>query len=115
MLNLLGNLAALPQLMRQAQQVGAKMQSAQAELAAAVFVGSSGDGVEVEFNGAQQCRGVRLTAEARAANDLEARIERAIDDGLGRIRARQAELMRLAAGDLPPEMHDMLRKFGGGG
>ncbi len=101
------NLGAL---MKQAQEMQARMQEAQATLAAIEVTGAAGGGlVQITLNGKGEARGVKIDpslmkpGEAEVLEDL---ITAALNDAKGKVEARAAEEMQKITGGLklPPGM-----------
>src|SRR3546814_15218182 len=101
----------LGQLMKQAQQMQAKMAEMQAHLAELSVAGSSGGGmVTVTLNGKGEMKGVKIDptllvpAEAEILEDL---LVAAHADAKGKAEASQAEAMRELTGglNLPPGLN----------
>lgn len=100
----------LGNLMKQAQEMQAKMQEMQDRLAAIEMVGSSGAGmVSVTLNGKGEMRGVKIdpslfnSEDAEVVEDL---IMAAFTDAKAKVEAHMAEEMAKVTGglNLPPGM-----------
>jgi nucleoid-associated protein EbfC len=98
-------------MMKQAQVMQAKMQDAQAKLAATEFLGQSGGGaVQITLTGKGEARKVQLDASVVNAADkemLEDLIVAAINDAKSKGDAAQAAEMKNALGglNLPPGLN----------
>lgn len=97
MLKGLSNLASLPGILKQAQEMSAKLQQAQTELAAKRVTGAAGGGlVEVDANGLGEVLAVRLDPNLVARQDREM-----LEDLLpAAINAAQAKAKQLHAESL---------------
>lgn len=119
MLKGLGNLANLGQMMKQAQEMGSKMQSIQEELKAKKVTGAAGGGmVEVEANGVGEVLAVRIDPTLREKADwemVEDLLPAAINAASQNAKLLHAEAMQDAAGGMDvPGLGDALAKFTGG-
>ena len=100
----------LGQMMKQAQQMQARMAELQAELANTEITGSSAGGmIEVTLTGKAEARKVKIDPSLAGADDvevLEDLIVAAINDAKTKVDARMAEKMSELAGglQLPPGM-----------
>ncbi len=100
----------LGQMMKQAQQMQAKMAELQEQLAAAEMTGVSGGGmVQVTMNGKGELRGVRIDpalADPKDIEVLEDLIVAAAQDAKSKVEAYVAEEMQKLTGglSLPPGM-----------
>ncbi|TWU00052.1 Nucleoid-associated protein YbaB [Botrimarina colliarenosi] len=114
----LGNLANLGDMMKQASQMGAKVQEVQERMKALRVTGEAGGGlVQVDMTGSQEVLAVRIDAglvernEREMVEDLTAA---AMNDALARAKQLHADAMQEITGGLNlPGMGDMLEKFGG--
>lgn len=119
MLKGLSNLANLGQMMKQAQEMGSKMQSIQEELKAKKVTGAAGGGmVEVEANGVGEVLAVRIDPTLREKADwemVEDLLPAAINAASQNAKLLHAEAMQDAAGGMDvPGLGDALAKFTGG-
>lgn len=117
MLKGLGNLAAL---MKQAQQIGGRMQGLSEELRQRRAIGSAGAGmVEVEVNGLGELLACRLDPSLLAGQDrelVEDLIVAATNQALAKARQLHAEAMRGLTGGMEiPGLDEALSKLTGGG
>lgn len=100
----------LGQMMKQAQELQAKMAALQEELAAEEVTGSSGGGlVQVTFNGKAEARAVRIDSsliDPAETDVLEDLVVAAINDAKAKVESRMAERMAELTGGLklPPGM-----------
>ncbi|MDA1050007.1 MAG: YbaB/EbfC family nucleoid-associated protein [Planctomycetota bacterium] len=111
----LGNMASM---LRQAQQMGGKMQEIAAQLKSKRVTGSAGGGmIEVEANGQGEVLKVKI--DPALAGDLEM-IEDLLPAALNQVAAKAKELhvemMQSVTGDLNlPGLDEAISKFTGGG
>lgn len=117
MLKGLGNLASL---MKQAQQIGGRMQSLGEELRAKRATGSAAGGmVEIEVNGLGEVLACRLDpglVEKRDREMMEDLITAAVNQALAKAKQLHAEAMKGMAGGLDlPGLDDAIAKLTGGG
>ena len=111
----LGDMASM---LRQAQQIGGKMQEVAAQLKSKRVTGSAGGGmIEVEANGHGEVLKVKI--DPSLGGDLEM-IEDLIPAAMNQVAAKAKELhmemMQSVTGDLNlPGLGDALSKFTGGG
>jgi DNA-binding YbaB/EbfC family protein len=113
----LSNLAGL---MKQAQEMGSKLQGLQAQLRERQVTGSAGGGlVEIDVNGAMEVQRCRIDPQLLISPDrelLEDLITSAVNQGVERARQMHADAMQEVTGNLPiPGLQDALAKFTGGG
>ncbi len=114
----LGNIAAL---MKEAQNMGPKMEAAAQKLQEERVSGTAGGGmVTVHANGAGQILSVDLDPQLIEKADMEMvkdLIPAAVNDALAKSAELKAAMMQEATGDLPipAGMNDMLKKMMGGG
>lgn len=107
MLKGLGNLANLGQIMKQAQEIGGKMQGIQAELKEARVTGAAGGGlVEVDANGLGEALAVRIDPSLMEKQDkelIEDLLPAAFNNAAAKAKEKHMEAMREATGglDLP--------------
>jgi DNA-binding YbaB/EbfC family protein len=101
----LGNLANLGSLMKQAQEMGGKMQAMQEELRGKRATGAAGGGlVEVEVNGLSEVLAVRIDPSLVAKGDremIEDLLPAAFNAAQQKARQLHAEAMQSIAGGLP--------------
>lgn len=94
----LGDLANLGAMLKQAQEMGNKMQEAQQQLKTKRVTGTAGAGmVEAEVNGASEVLSVRIDSDLFAKGDremIEDLIPAAINQALDKARELHAESMR---------------------
>jgi DNA-binding YbaB/EbfC family protein len=118
MLKGLGQLAQLPALLKQAQEMGGKLEQMQAELKAKRVTGSAGGGlVEVDCNGLGEAIAVRLDpalVERRDRELLEDLLPAAINAARQKSKELHAEMMQQLTGGmaLPGGLADMLGNLG---
>ena len=113
----LGNLANLPGLIKQAQEMGSKMQQLNAELKAKRVTGSAGGGlVEVDANGLGEALAVRIDPSLIAKQDrelLEDLLPAAINAAQQKAKELHAEQMQSLAGGMNiPGLSDALGGLG---
>jgi DNA-binding YbaB/EbfC family protein len=94
----LGDLANLGAMLKQAQEMGNKMQEAQQQLKTKRVTGTAGAGmVEAEVNGASEVLNVRIDPDLFAKGDremIEDLIPAAVNQALHKARELHAESMR---------------------
>ena len=117
MLKGLGNLANLPGLIKQAQEMGSKMQQLSAELKTKKVTGSAGGGlVEVDANGLGEALAVRIDPSLFAKQDrelLEDLLPAAINAAHQKAKELHAEQMQSLAGGMNiPGLSDALGGLG---
>lgn len=115
----LGNLANIGSLMKQAQEMGGRMQALQDELKTKRTTGNSGGGlVEVEVNGLGDALAVRIDAslfEKGEREMIEDLLPAAINAAQAKAKQLHAEAMKSLAGGLQiPGLSDALQQLGGG-
>lgn len=104
---MLGGLGNFAQLLKQAQQIGGKLQGASEELRARRVTGAAGAGmVEVDMNGLQEVLAVRIEPKLLADGDrelLEDLVKGATNDAVVKARQLHADAMKSLTGgmDLP--------------
>lgn len=113
----LGNLANLPGLIKQAQEMGSKMQQLNAELKAKRVTGSAGGGlIEVDANGLGEALAVRIDPSLIAKQDrelLEDLLPAAINAAQQKAKELHAESMQSLAGGMNiPGLSDALGGLG---
>lgn len=101
----LGNLANIGALVKQAQEMGGKMQAIQAELKTKKATGSSGGGlVEVDVNGLADVLAVRIDPTLVAKGDremIEDLLPTAINAAQAKAKQMHSEALQQLAGGLP--------------
>lgn len=112
----LGNLASL---MKQAQQMGGKLEGISAELKSRRATGQAGGGmVSVEVNGLQEVLGLKIDPKLLREEDrefLEDLLVGAINDALGKARAMHAESMQSLTGGIHlPGLQEAMASLTGG-
>lgn len=115
----LGNLANIGSLMKQAQEMGGRMQALQDELRTKRATGNSGGGlVEVEVNGLGDALAVRIDPslfEKGEREMIEDLLPAAINAAQAKAKQMHAEAMQSLAGGLQiPGLSDALQQLGGG-
>ena len=116
MFGALGNIASL---MKQARDMGPKMEALQAELQQRRVVGSAASNlVQIEMNGVQQVLGCKIDERLHAQNDrrqLELLIMDAINDATLKSKQAYAEAMKSLTGGMEiPGLDAALNKLTGG-
>lgn len=116
MFGALGNFATL---LKQAREMGSKMEGVQAELRGRRVFGAAGGGaVEIEMNGLQECLGVRLDPQqlaARNGTQLEHLLTAAINDAVTKAKVLHAESLKSLTGGLDvPGLNEAMEKLSGG-
>jgi nucleoid-associated protein EbfC len=114
----LGNLANLGALMKQAQEVGVKMQALQEELKSKRVTGTSGGGlVEVDANGLGEALAVRIDPSLVAKGEremIEDLLPAAFNAAQQKAKQLNAEAMRSLTGGIPvPGLQDALTQLTG--
>lgn len=101
----LGNLANLGSLMKQAQEMGSRMQAMQDELRTKRATGSAGGGlIEVDVNGLAEVLAVRIDPSLVEKGDremIEDLLPAAFNAAAQKARQMHAEAMQQIAGGLP--------------
>lgn len=115
----LSNLANLGEAMKQASQMGARIQEVQDRLRSMRVTGEAGGGlVQVDVTGANEVLAVRIDQGLVDRNErelIEDLASAAFGDALARVRQLQAEAMQEVTGGLNlPGVSDLLAKLGGG-
>ncbi len=115
----LGNLANLGEMMKQASQMGARVQEVQQRMKSQRVTGQGGGGmVEVDMTGAQELLAVRIDpglVERGEREMIEDLTVAAVNDASEKARRLHAEAMQEITGGLNlPGMGDMLANLGGG-
>jgi len=110
----LGNLASV---MRQAQEMGGKMQEVNDELKSKRVTGSAGGGmVEVEANGHGEVLRVKIDPSLQDLEMIESLVPAAVNQAAAKAKDLHVELMQSVTGDLNlPGLDEALAKFTGGG
>lgn len=113
----LSNLANLGAIFKQAQEMGARMQSLQNELKSRRVTGSAGAGlVTVEVNGVGEVLSCRIDESLDDREMLEDLLPSAVNDALAKSKELHAEAMRDITAELQlPGLDGMLAQFTGGG
>jgi DNA-binding YbaB/EbfC family protein len=116
----IGNLANFGALMKQAQEIGGKMQALQEELKVKRATGSAGGGlVEVEVNGLGDVLGVRIDPSLIAKGDgemIEDLLPAAINAAQRKAKQIYAEAMQALTGGIPlPGLQEALSQLTGDG
>ncbi len=114
----IGNLGNIANIMKQAQEMGGKMQELTEQLKTKRVVGSAGAGmVEVEANGLGEALAVRIDPTLIEKQDrelLEDLLPAAINAAQQKAKALHAEQMQSLTGGLNlPGMEDLLGNLGG--
>jgi nucleoid-associated protein EbfC len=115
----LGNLANIGSLMKQAQEMGGRMQAIQDELKTKRATGNSGGGlVEVEVNGLGEALAVRIDPslfEKGEREMIEDLLPAAFNAAQAKAKQMHAEAMQSLAGGLQiPGLSDAIQQLGGG-
>jgi nucleoid-associated protein EbfC len=115
----LGNLANLGSLMKQAQEIGGRMQAMQEELRAKRATGAAGGGlVEVEVNGLAEVLAVRIDptlVEKQDREMIEDLLPAAFNAAQQKAKQMHAEAMQAIAGGLPlGNLQDALSQMSSG-
>lgn len=113
----LGNLANLPALIKQAQEMGGKLQQINAELKTKKVTGSAGGGlVEVDANGLGEALAVRIDPTLFEKQDrelLEDLLPSAINSAQQKAKELHAQSMQSLAGGMNlPGLTDALTNLG---
>lgn len=113
----LGQLAQLPAILKQAQEMSGKLEQLQAELKAKRVTGSAGGGlVEVECNGVGDALSVRIDPSLIERQDrelLEDLLPAAINSARQKSKELNAEMMQQLTGGMAiPGLGDMLGNLG---
>jgi DNA-binding YbaB/EbfC family protein len=115
----LGSLANLGALVKQAQEMGGKMQALQEQLKTKRATGSAGGGlVEVDVNGLGDALAVRIDPSLIQKGErelIEDLLPAAINAAQAKAKELHAEAMQTLAGDLPiAGLSDALQQLSGG-
>jgi DNA-binding YbaB/EbfC family protein len=116
MLGSLGNLGAL---LKQAQQIGGRLESVNQELKARRATGSAGGGlVEIEVNGLQEVLACRIDPSLVEQKDrelIEDLVRAATNQALSKAKQLHAEAMKSLAGGMElPGLDEALARLTGG-
>ena len=116
----LGNLANFGALMKQAQEMGSRMQAMQVELRGKRATGSAGGGlIAVDVNGLGEVLAVRIDPSLVERGDremIEDLLPAAFNDAQQRARQLHAEAMRTVTGGISlPGLEDAISQWTGGG
>ncbi len=119
MFNGLGNLANLGSLLRQAQQMGGRLQQIGEELKSRRVEGTAGGGmVTVEANGAGEVLNCRIDPSLVASGDrelIEDLLPAAVNQAISKAKQMHAEAMKSMAEGLDlPGMNTILSQLSGG-
>jgi DNA-binding YbaB/EbfC family protein len=114
----LGNLANIGAIMKQAQEMGGRMQALQEQLKTKKVTGTAGGGlVEVDVNGVGDALAVRIDVSLIEKNEremIEDLLPAAINAAQAKAKQLHAEAMQELAGGLSmPGLSDALQQFGG--
>ncbi|QDV72135.1 YbaB/EbfC family nucleoid-associated protein [Botrimarina mediterranea] len=114
----LGNLANLGEMMKQASQMGARVQEVQERMKSLRVTGEGGGGmVQIDMTGAQEVLAVRVDpglVERGEREMIEDLTVAAMNDAIEKARVLHAEAMQEVTGGMNlPGMSDMLGKLGG--
>ncbi len=109
----LGNMA---QMLRQAQQMGGKMEEIGAQLKSRRVTGAAGGGmVEVEANGLGEILQVRIEPTLTDREMIEDMLPAAINQASAKAKALHMEMMQSLTGGMDlPGLDDMIAQLGGG-
>ena len=109
----LGNLASM---MRQAQQMGGKMEEISVQLKTRRVTGSAGGGmVEVEANGLGEVLKIRIEPSLTDREMIEDLLPAAINQAAGKAKELHMEMMQALTGGMDlPGLDDMISQLGGG-
>jgi nucleoid-associated protein EbfC len=113
------NLTNLASVMRQAQQLGGKLQEVNAQLREQRVVGTAGGGlIEVEANGLGEIVRLRIAPRLLEGGDtdlIESLAPAAINQAIEKAKQTQAEAMQSLMGDVPlPGLQEMFSQWTGG-
>jgi nucleoid-associated protein EbfC len=114
----LGNLANIGALMKQAQEMGGRMQALQEQLKTKRATGAAGGGlIEAEVNGLGDVLAVRIDPSLVQKGDremIEDLLPAAINAAQAKAKQMHAEAMQSIAGELPiPGLSDAMMQLGG--
>ncbi len=109
----LGNLASM---MRQAQQIGGKMEEITAQLKSRRVSGTAGGGmVEVEANGLGEVLKIRIEPTLTDREMIEDMLPSAINQASTKAKELHMELMQSLTGGMDlPGLNDIISQMGGG-
>ncbi|EAQ81632.1 YbaB/EbfC family nucleoid-associated protein [Blastopirellula marina] len=116
----LGNLGGMVNMVRQAQEMGGKMQGLQEELRTKRVTGSAGGGmVEVEMTGTGEMLSLRIDPDLVARGEreiIEDLVPAAVNQASAKAKQLHAEMMQsLTSGMNVPGLDDALAQMTGGG
>jgi DNA-binding YbaB/EbfC family protein len=109
----LGNLASM---MRQAQQIGGKMEEITAQLKSRRVTGTAGGGmIEVESNGLGEVLKIRIEPSLTDREMIEDMLPAAINQASTKSKQLHMEMMQSLTGGVDlPGLNDMMSQLGGG-
>jgi len=109
----LGNMASM---LRQAQQMGGKMEELTAQLKSRRVSGTAGGGmIEVEANGLGDVLKVRIEPTLTDREMIEDLLPAAINQASAKAKALHMEMMQSLTGGMDlPGLNDMIAQLGGG-
>jgi DNA-binding YbaB/EbfC family protein len=109
----LGNMASM---IRQAQQMGGKMEEITAQLKSRRVSAAAGGGmVEVESNGLGEVLKIRIEPTLTDREMIEDMLPAAINQASAKAKALHMEMMQSLTGDMDlPGINDMIAQLGGG-
>lgn len=109
----LGNMASM---IRQAQQMGGKMEEISAQLKSRRVQGAAGGGmVEVEANGLGEVLRVRIEPTLTDREMIEDLLPAAVNQASAKAKQLHVEMMQSLAGGIDlPGLSDMISQLGGG-
>jgi DNA-binding YbaB/EbfC family protein len=113
----LGNLANLASLIKQAKEMGGKLQGVAETLRTKRAEGSAGGGlVRVEVNGLGEVLSCRIDPTLASDREMiEDLLPSAVNQAQAKAKALHAEAMRALAGDVDmPALNDLLSQLSGG-
>ena len=115
----LSNLANIGAIMKQAQEMGGRMQALQEQLKTKRATGNAGGGlIEVDVNGLGDVLAVRIDSSLVAKGDremIEDLLPAAINAAQAKAKQLHAEAMQTIAGDLPiAGLSDAMQQLTGG-
>src|SRR5262245_50972398 len=115
-----GALSNLSSLMKQAREMGARMEALQADLKQQRTVGAAGGGlVEIEMNGLQEALACRIDPKLLEQPDrelIEDLVRGAVNQAVGKAKQLHADALKSLTGgmELPSGIHEALGKLAGG-
>lgn len=112
------NIANFASLMRQAQQLGGKLQEVNDQLRSQRVIGTAGGGlIEAEVNGLGEMLSLRIAPQLLADGDqdvIESLAPAAVNQALEKAKAQQAEAMQAVMGNVGlPGIQDALSQLTG--